>query len=256
MGCGLRGIAARIHSRSHARRRWAVACGESPLGYTGMACRRPRLTRCGLRGIAARIHLIEPSSSRQYCCGLRGIAARIHSAKLTAPTRDSAVACGESPLGYTQVESCYLDCSPLWLAGNRRSDTLAAANSRHALWLWLAGNRRSDTLLDVSQQRAVRLWLAGNRRSDTLMPSAWSAKRMLWLAGNRRSDTLRGIAGQAGSAVACGESPLGYTSRTGNGSSNSTLWLAGNRRSDTLAASSATSPSCCGLRGIAARIHW
>ena len=34
----------------------------------------------------------------------------------------------------------------LWLAGNRRSDTLLKGGIRCPIWLWLAGNRRSDTL--------------------------------------------------------------------------------------------------------------
>jgi len=35
---------------------------------------------------------------------------------------------------------------PLWLAGNRRSDTLLRRNCHCRQPLWLAGNRRSDTL--------------------------------------------------------------------------------------------------------------
>ena len=99
--------------------------------------------------------------------------------------------------------------------------------------LWLVGNRRSDTLRPSKQFFQNRLWLVGNRRSDTLNNRAKRQHRQLWLVGNRRSDTLSdlridylsrcglwGIAARihlnrphcrASLAVACGESPLGYT---------------------------------------------
>ena len=56
-------------------------------------------------------------------CGLRGIVARIHSA-----------------------DAVDADCQLLWLAGNRRSDTLRMTQTFTVTLLWLAGNRRSDTL--------------------------------------------------------------------------------------------------------------
>ena len=57
-----------------------------------------------------------------------------------------AVACGESPLGYT-IGYLRTLMPALWLAGNRRSDTLDVHRVRPWLpMLWLAGNRRSDTL--------------------------------------------------------------------------------------------------------------
>ena len=253
---------------------FAVACGESPLGYTG-----------GDWGAAAA----------------------------------EAVACGESPLGYTNAamfERVYV----LWLVGNRRSDTLLSLFHPPSYTLWLVGNRRSDTLVAVVLPSAPRLWLVGNRRSDTLSRQRATAHTSLWLVGNRRSDTLIyadlkrdsccglwGIAARihfVGSAlllgravacgesplgytnngrphlknfaVACGESPLGYTARSlddgvtalwlvGNRRSDTLkggaswlhgqLWLVGNRRSDTLDVARGRAAYSCGLWGIAARIH-
>ena len=187
VGCGLRGIAARIHSGqrrpTHELPLWlagnrrsdtlavvgqrsalvAVACGESPLGYT-----------------------VDVVATPRACCGLRGIAARIHFSCRAWPCNGIAVACGESSLGYTSSI--------------------------------------------VGMHAAVRLWLAGNRRSDTLV--ACEPEPVLWLAGNRRSDTLARVRPYLPPAVACGESPLGYT-----------IGRAGPLRCS------------CGLRGIAARIH-
>ena len=79
--CGLRGIAAQIHSiRSTGSSQTAVACGESPLRYT---------STCNLR-------------STDQCCGLRGIAAQIHFCAVVEHATNAAVACGESPLRYTR----------------------------------------------------------------------------------------------------------------------------------------------------------
>ena len=168
-GCGLWGIAARIHSKmyvcSHCG---AVACGESPLGYThhvecgliiglwlvgnrrsdtlsSATVRSPVWLwlvgnrrsdtlgssyhvcspRCGLWGIAARIHYLLSSQVARDGCGLWGIAARIHLPRFDK-LKLIAVACGESPLGYTNSPSS-TPRPPLWLVGNRRSDTLPRA---------------------------------------------------------------------------------------------------------------------------------
>jgi len=68
--------------------------------------------------------------------------------------------------------------------------------------LWLAGNRRSDTLRIKARPVCTTLWLAGNRRSDTLTGIWTSIRDTLWLAGNRRSDTL--LAGPGLAATRCG----------------------------------------------------
>ena len=121
--CGLWGIAARIHSC-----KLAMELDAS----------------CGLWGIAARIHSSRAWSSSDFGCGLWGIAARIHSCR-KAWRCSRAVACGESPLGYTKVIASS-NCRRLWLVGNRRSDTLKPQLYRGLIPLWLVGNRRSDTL--------------------------------------------------------------------------------------------------------------
>ena len=208
--CGLRGIAARIHlARSPHPVKYAVACGESPLGYTHAP--------------------LIPAVSTAVACGESPLGYTGNSAG--EPFR-RAVACGESPLGYTRLPRTRRR-RQLWLAGNRRSDTLSKHSFLGDLLLWLAGNRRSDTLNSPRLCPTKWLWLAGNRRSDTLLGVVAMSRKKLWLAGNRRSDTLqslrselrlgcglRGIAarihskGRAGDcrgAVACGESPLGYT---------------------------------------------
>ena len=77
--------------------------------------------------------------------------------------------------------------------------------------LWLVGNRRSDTLDGVACVTASQLWLVGNRRSDTLL--AWvnvlAASCGLWGIA-ARIHYIRDESEQ-NAAVACGESPLGYT---------------------------------------------
>ena len=122
---------------------------------------------CGLQGIVARIHSRGDGVTIQTCCGLQGIVARIHSLLVSGFERGA-----------------------LWLAGNRRSDTLTTDGDAHPLALWLAGNRRSDTLRDRRRVENLVLWLAGNRRSDTLTTDGNAHPLALWLAGNRRSDTL------------------------------------------------------------------
>jgi len=74
------------------------------------------------------------------------------------------------------------------LFGRRLGDTGIATRS-----LWLAGNRRSDTLAPPVLPAVGPLWLAGNRRSDTLLRRNCHCRQPLWLAGNRRSDTLSGF---------------------------------------------------------------
>ena len=62
---------------------------------------------CGLWGIAARIHLGSNGCAFELSCGLWGIAARIH-CLVSQAQRRFAVACGESPLGYTVLNACRL----------------------------------------------------------------------------------------------------------------------------------------------------
>ena len=107
--------------------------------------------------------------------------------------RRSAVACGESPLGYT-IDRAVQSAIELWLVGNRRSDTLVTVLANENRLLWLVGNRRSDTLLYRQCGSLPKLWLVGNRRSDTLVDVWRPASRPLWLVGNRRSDTLNDCA--------------------------------------------------------------
>ena len=121
-GCGLWGIAARIHWKSAAATPGhAVACGESPLGYTDLAFwdyelllwlvgnRRSDTLIDHSRFAALELWLVGNRRSDTLLligmrpiisCGLWGIAARIHSLSTQCST-PAAVACGESPLGYT-----------------------------------------------------------------------------------------------------------------------------------------------------------
>ena len=121
----------------------AVACGESPLGYTYWLCRS---------------------------------------------AEDFAVACGESPLGYTGTNQRN-KLVMLWLVGNRRSDTLARLDTSSTFSLWLVGNRRSDTLYRQSQFVETRCGL-------------WGIAARIHSVNRRQARNK---------AVACGESPLGYT---------------------------------------------
>ena len=212
---------------------------------------------CGLWGIAARIHSVVFASQFFMRCGLWGIAARIHSdAEIDAC--HGAVACGESPLGYTPIGA--VSAAKIAVAcGESPLGYTAVFQLSKPPRLWLVGNRRSDTLARNASSTGFSLWLVGNRRSDTLLFNLAIARMVLWLVGNRRSDTLEqrsqskktrcglwGIAARihwpqcliiTGRAVACGESPLGYTilKRVANVIK---LWLVGNRRSDTLSAPS------------------
>ena len=100
---------------------------------------------CGLRGIVARIHFLSTEGVARPCCGLRGIVARIHSMPRAAPI-----------------------CT-LWLAGNRRSDTLLGANVHHAKGVVACGESSLGYTKAAETAAADHaLWLAGNRRSDTL----------------------------------------------------------------------------------------
>ena len=80
---------------------------------------------------------------------------------------------------------------PLWLAGNRRSDTLATLELPSVQRCGLRGIVARIHSIRHCWTDSYALWLAGNRRSDTLDERATVAATMLWLAGNRRSDTLQ-----------------------------------------------------------------
>ena len=321
--CGLRGIVARIHCpTSHPSAGSAVACGESSLGYTTLLDSSSHGCRCGLRGIVARIHSVGGSASRMSGCGLRGIVARIHSAiarprfmavslwlagnrrsdtlQPTGPHAGlAAVACGESSLRYTAPPGRSSDQCRCGLRGIVAQVHLTPRSNSQQATLWLAGNRRSGTLAWRWRATAAGCGLRGiaaqvhwprcGRRSRDAVACGESPLRytcsgcppvqacavacgesplrytpnahtavMCWRCG------LRGIVAQvqsgrkfasAPSAVACGESPLRYTI-VRPGARVIRLWLAGNRRSGTLVPRDVHHDRpCCGLRGIVAQVH-
>ena len=233
--CGLQGIVAQIHwlpwSHRVASRLWLAGNRRSdtlrptlmmPIQELWLAGNRRSDTLAALvassgeqavacRESSLRYTLAIDIASSGVSCGLQGIVAQIHF---------------KQPIAMIALE--------LWLAGNRRSDTLHhrgqsspprcglqgivaqihshAVRGLQAHALWLAGNRRSDTLQQREELRDLRLWLAGNRRSDTLAREPTPRHFALWLAGNRRSDTLTVRRGIVNQAVACRESSLRYTS--------------------------------------------
>ena len=251
--CGLResslGYTCQAILTAHSRT-LAVACGESSLGYT--------FPSAPLRG--------------PVCCGLRGIVARIHFLWRAWGTASAvAGACGESSLGYTRGVAVP-HFSKLWLAGNRRSDTLIRLEGEgEEKLLWLAGNRRSDTLncwagsfthsrcglrgivarIDLFSRQRENSRSCGLRGIVARIHSGKPAGErvfQLWLAGNRRSDTLRSVIGS--SLIRCGL--RGIVARIhsyGDEPGLHRLWLAGNRRSDTLKATGAPRPSRLWLAG-------
>ena len=154
-GCGLQEIVVRIHCNTL----WVIrksSCGLQEIvvrihfarGYIRI------LGCCGLQEIVVRIHYCRWPMSLLSCCGLQEIVVRIHFTWLPRVT-----------------------ARPLWLAGNRRSDTLRPKRRFALLMLWLAGNRRSDTLAaehrvcgascglqEIVVRIHSRLWRAGRRR--------------------------------------------------------------------------------------------
>ncbi len=212
----------------------AVACGQAPLRYNQHGCGTAyRLAvACG----QAPLRYNDARRCAGCCsgCGLRTSAAQVqfHYHSLTCV---SAVACGESSLRYT---------------GCPRQTCVDSA-------LWLAGNRRSDTLVRLASVSGFRLWLAGNRRSDTLTALSVPRVGVAVACGESSLRYTRSVGSPRGCrAVACGESSLRYTRqlhRAGAGCRCGLrgivaqihcsrqaplpalrLWLAGNRRSDTL----------------------
>ena len=139
------------------------------------------MRRCGLWGIAARIHLKPTALCQLVGCGLWGIAARIHYAQRTHAYA-AAVACGESPLGYTpnrrrkDIDHA-VACgeSPLGYTGARLLVSITGAVAcgesplgytspklaRSRPTLWLVGNRRSDTLVFLRQTECLSCGLWG-----------------------------------------------------------------------------------------------
>ena len=191
--CGLRGIAARIHcaSASAARRPSAVACGESPLGYTAATAHRGchMAVACGESPLGYTTASGQPR--QPIGCGLRGIAARIHCSSRYAATDRTAVACGESSLGYT--------LEPTML---RRSIAVACGESP------LGYTCRSDL-----HCRRISCGLRGIAArihcSCGAIPTTW---RAVACGESPLGYTLTArFACSCRVAVACGESPLGYT---------------------------------------------
>ena len=224
---------------------------------------------CGLRGIVARIHF-KRLMGRGASAVAWGIVARIHCSSGSVASRNR---CGLQSSLDTLGILRGIGPAALWLAGNRRSDTLNRIQIGIPLCcglresslgytfrllslsfsrLWLAGNRRSDTLWWRGPSTRTMLWLAGNRRSDTLGHGPAGHGDAV-ACGNRRSDTLCHHTGRHQSAVACGNKIARIHSAASL--NRSVLWLAGNRRSDTLPTRPSRGTACCGLRGIVARIH-
>ena len=145
--CGLQGIVARIHCRPIAANdRSAVACRESSLGYTKGVCEDATAAAVACRESSLGYTTGSRPLMELACCGLEGIVARIHSwpdvqCRVAVACRESslgytmggwsdrtaAVAWRESSLGYTRWLSRPMSVR-LWLAGNRRSDTLCEPN--------------------------------------------------------------------------------------------------------------------------------
>ena len=234
-GCGLQGIVAQIHwlpwSHRVASRLWLAGNRRSDT-----------LWRSTLPPLASAVACRE--SSLRYTSGAdsndcpRAVACRESSLRYTASSRAElairAVACRESSLRYT-------------------SD---AVHGLRAHALWLAGNRRSDTL---QQRRQLRDLRAVACRESSLRYTCPRADSSPFCAVACRESSLRytncaawGIVDQA---VACRESSLRYTGACRTSCPRCLLWLAGNRRSDTLQTVIQYHAWSCGLQGIVAQIH-
>ena len=148
--CGLRGIVARIHwPKCRGLRPRAVACGESSLGYTRACsrCRACSAVACGESSLGYTRHRKSLLALDAVACGESslgytppkpptptqlavacGESSLGYTLVKTTGTLELAVACGESSLGYTELATD-AERAPLWLAGNRRSDTLICVSS-------------------------------------------------------------------------------------------------------------------------------
>ena len=165
----------------------------------------------------------------------------------------AAVACGESPLGYTEIPM-QRQRSKLWLVGNRRSDTLRySPRPTHCgcgLWGIAArihcGIHHGQHIVAVACGESPLGYTGYNYASGRLDAVACGESPL----GYTQSPPFD----LHGYAVACGESPLGYTFSVQH-ERYIVLWLVGNRRSDTLGRWCTSDCPCCGLWGIAARIH-
>ena len=188
---------------------FAVACGESPLGYTPgpLRDRLAAAVACGESPLGYTLTLVDEIA-------------------------DCAVACGESPLGYTEVIRVFQRDS-LWLVGNRRSDTLETGGpvDSRCCGLWGIAAR-------IHWPLAIRITVSAVACGESpLGYTCLHAKRLRVDAvacGESPLGYTSGVGCGCGrGAVACGESPLGYTLSELRLQPHE-LWLVGNRRSDTL----------------------
>ena len=164
------------------------------------------------------------------------------------------MACGESPLGYTRV-ACHGEVKLLWLVGNRRSDTLKSlfSDDVNGCGLWGIAARIHYRLFIATVPARCGLWGIAARIHS--MINSINNRLAVACGESPLGYTLSLVVPAPRWAVACGESPLGYTFYSDRPAEGA-LWLVGNRRSDTLRHEAIMSTLCCGLWGIAARIHF